>query len=137
MLTRTGDYAVKAAIHLAGLQPGVFAGAKDIARQLKLPGNYLGKILRKLAEDGVVTGRKGQGGGFRLARPAEKISLIDILTPVEDLSSFNNCLFDSSNKCNSDDPCAMHDMWTKIRERHIKMLSKSTLASIMKANKKS
>lgn len=132
MLTRTGDYAVKASIFLAGLKPGDFAGAKDIARQLKLPANYLGKILRKLAEDGVVIGKKGQGGGFRLARPPHTVSLINILTPVEDLSSFNHCIFDSANKCNNAKPCAMHDMWQKIRERHIRMLEKTTLQSLMR-----
>lgn len=132
MLTRTGDYAVKAAIYLAGLKQGEYAGAKDIARQLKLPANYLGKILRKLAENGIVVGKKGQGGGFRLARAPRTVSLMDILLPVEDLSSFNHCIFDSANKCNSAKPCAMHNMWQKIRDRHIKMLEKTTLNTLMR-----
>jgi Rrf2 family transcriptional regulator, iron-sulfur cluster assembly transcription factor len=131
MLTRTGDYAIKATMFLAAMPEGNFAGASEIARSINVPANYLGKLLRRLAEAGILKSRKGHGGGFKLARKAGRISLMSLMEPVEDLSFLSGCMFDSTHKCGYADKCPVHDTWGEIRERLITVLEKTTLQHLM------
>ncbi|RMH59115.1 MAG: Rrf2 family transcriptional regulator [Candidatus Hydrogenedentota bacterium] len=131
MLTRTGDYAVRAMIRLAEMRERKYVGAGELARELDLPANYLGKIMSRLAQAGVLESRKGLGGGFRLKGDPGTVTLMDILDPIEDLRSFKNCIFDSANECDPLHPCKMHDQWTDVRDRHIRMLESTTLESLV------
>ena len=67
MISRTALHALKALVVLQDLPDGAFAGSAQVARQIRAPSNYLGKLLRQLARAGIVEGRKGSNGGFRLA----------------------------------------------------------------------
>lgn len=132
MLTRTGDYAIKASIYIANLPEGDYAGAARIAKDIKVPANYLGKLLRRLAEAGILKSRKGHGGGFRLAKKPSRISLMQLMDPIEDLSFLSGCMFDSTHKCGcGTTKCPVHDVWGDIRERLLTVLDKTTLLNLM------
>ena len=75
MISKTGIHALAAMTKLATLKPGEFAGAADIANEIGAPKNYLGKLLKSLAGNGMLISQKGFNGGFRLAKDADDISL--------------------------------------------------------------
>ena len=83
MLSKTGLHAVRAMVALAKLPDGSYGGAARIAQEIGAPQNYLGKLLKALAEEGLVESQKGLGGGFRLARNPQEISLLDVIEPIE------------------------------------------------------
>ena len=56
---------------------------RDLARKLKIPPDYLSKVLATLARSGVLTAVRGAKGGYRLARAPERIKLVEIVTPFE------------------------------------------------------
>lgn len=75
MLTNKGKYGLKALVHLAGKPTGELALASEIATVNNIPKKFLDGILSDLRTAGLVEARKGPGGGYRLARPAEEIGV--------------------------------------------------------------
>jgi Rrf2 family protein len=79
--TAKADYAVRAAVELAAV--GGLAHAEQIAQAQEIPVNFLENILRDLRRAGIVESRRGQAGGYALARPADQISVADVIRAVE------------------------------------------------------
>lgn len=129
MISRTGTHATLALAFLAHLKPGEYAGASQIAAQVGAPRNYLGKLLKLLAEQGLVESQKGFGGGFRLAKAGGKITLYDILEPVDKVSKWNGC-FMGRPRCSEKSPCALHSRWSKIRGEYLDFLKATTVAEV-------
>lgn len=130
MLSRTGIHALRALAVLAELPPGEFRGAMAIADQIGAPQNYLGKLLQQFARDGLLEGRKGFGGGFRLARPAREINLFEVVDPIEQLARWDGCIL-GRDTCSAEGPCALHERFAAVREAYIDMLKKTTLADLV------
>ena len=105
----------------------------QIAEKIKAPKNYLGKILKRLAAEGYLESTRGYHGGFRLSKPASRITMYDVVDPIENLSKWNNC-FLGANKCSCQSPCAVHDNWHQIRLDYLKFLKKTTIAMIAESN---
>src|SRR5690606_35059920 len=75
MLTRKGKYGLKALVHLARLPEGELSFVNDIATANRIPKKFLDAILGELRNAGFVQSRKGKDGGYRLARPADEITM--------------------------------------------------------------
>jgi Rrf2 family protein len=77
------DYAVRAAIELAVAGEGELTKADVIAREQEIPPKFLENILGDLRQGGLVRSQRGAEGGYRLARPADEITLADVIRVVE------------------------------------------------------
>jgi Rrf2 family protein len=77
------DYAVRAAVELAAAADERPINAERIATAQDIPLNFLENILGELRHAGIVRSHRGAEGGFRLARPAEQITVADIMRAVE------------------------------------------------------
>jgi Rrf2 family protein len=130
MLSKTGLHAVRALVALAQLPPAAYAGAGSIARHIGAPQNYLAKLLRLLAERGLVESQKGLGGGFRLARDPRTISLYEVVEPIEHLSRWSGCILGLS-ACSDTAPCPLHERWKAVRSAYIQMLQQTSLADLV------
>ncbi len=130
MLSKTGLHAVRAMVALAKLPEGVYAGAGRIAQEIGAPQNDLGKLLKALAGEGLVESQKGLGGGFRLARDAKEISLLDVVEPIEHVSRWSGCIL-GRPECSETDPCAMHERWKAVRDAYLRMLRRTNLAELV------
>lgn len=87
------DYACRVMAELARLHgTGELAQIEKLARTEAVPPTFLAQILIKLRDHGLISSRRGNQGGYALARPPEKISLFDILTAME-----GRCLHLSGN----------------------------------------
>jgi Rrf2 family iron-sulfur cluster assembly transcriptional regulator len=115
--------------YLGGLPAGDFAGAGEIAARIRAPGNYLGKLLRHLARAGLLEGRKGSRGGFRLARRTGDISLYDVLEPVEHVSRIKGCVLGRA-QCTQRDHCSLHDEWARVRKEYLDFLRLTKLSQV-------
>jgi len=128
-MSRTGIHALTALTALAELAPGAYAGAADIAQRISAPRNYLGKLLKRLAEAGLLESQKGKGGGFRLAREPHTITLYDVIEPIEHVSRWQGC-FLGRPECSDLAPCAVHQRWGKVRDEYLEFLRETTLADL-------
>jgi Rrf2 family nitric oxide-sensitive transcriptional repressor len=84
MFSQTVEYALRAMVQLA-TDSSDLSTTKDIAKNAKVPGAYLAKVLQALRRDGLIHARRGVGGGVSLAKPAGKITLLDVIEAVEPL----------------------------------------------------
>lgn len=83
MLTARGKYGLKALAHLAGLAPGTVAQSAEIAAAQAIPKKFLDAILADLKTAGLISARKGPGGGYALARRAEEVSVGDAIRVID------------------------------------------------------
>src|SRR4051812_20567155 len=94
-----------------------------------LPRDFLAKLFQKLVKGGILNSAKGRGGGFTLARPAHKITLMQIIEVVEGQQTFDRCVV-GLEKCNDHMPCPQHDLYKPIRQRLKDYLHTTTLADL-------
>lgn len=90
MFSQTVEYALRAMVCLA-MAPSEMVPTTTLATQTRVPGNYLPKILQQLSAGGLVQGRRGVGGGYRLTRAAAEINLLDIINAVGTLKRIHTC----------------------------------------------
>jgi Rrf2 family protein len=76
------DYALRAVIELASSDPGPVKGER-IAQAQEIPLKFLENILGDLRQAGIVNSQRGVEGGYWLARPADEISVADVVRAVE------------------------------------------------------
>lgn len=129
MISQSGLYAIRAAAALARIPLGRRADARQVARAAGVPVSYVPKVLQALGQAGIVSSRKGPGGGFHLARPAAEITLWDVLERVDDPARRTGCLLGQA-RCSDDAPCALHRQWKSVRGDYCDLLRRTTLADM-------
>lgn len=90
MLSQTTEYALRAMAALT-LTPGELVATAALAERTKVPPTYLAKVLQQLANANLITGRRGVGGGYRLARDAKEITLLQVIQSVGALQRIKTC----------------------------------------------
>lgn len=130
MLSTTSQYALRALSHLAA-QPGEALLGRDLAESVEIPTNYLAKVLLTLRNAGLVTTARGSGGGYRLARPADQIYLIDVLELFEEVSRTKpSCFLGHTRACSEITPCNAHSSWRALQAAFLKFLISTPLSAI-------
>ena len=130
MLSQTAEYALRAAVLLAQSPAGASASVGELAEALELPQNYLSKTLNTLARTGVLVSTRGKRGGFRLARPAGEISLLDIVDPFDRLGDRPACLM-GKGECSEADACAAHHAWKSVSAQVHAFFQQTTVADLV------
>jgi Rrf2 family protein len=82
-ISAKADYAVRAAVELAGATDDKPVKAERIATAQEIPLNFLENILGELRHAGIVRSHRGAEGGFRLAKPADQLTVADVIRAVE------------------------------------------------------
>lgn len=103
--------------------------AIEVSKELKVPKEFVSKVLQTLTNCGIVGSKKGKNGGFYLAKEPSGIKLIDIVAAIDGLDLFKTCLLGFPG-CSSNEPCPVHDKWGKLREEAFQMLSDETLENL-------
>lgn len=85
MFSQTVEYALRAMVQLAAEAPEACT-TQSIAEATRVPGAYLAKVLQSLRRAGLISSRRGVGGGVRLAKPPKKINLLEVINAVEPLT---------------------------------------------------
>jgi Rrf2 family protein len=131
IFSRPCEYAIHAMTYLAAI-PGASARADEIARAEEIPLPILSKVLQELARKGLLDSRRGPGGGFRLSRRPELITLRDIVAAVDSLDEFLRCVTGLPN-CSDETPCPLHDTWKQVRTSLMKSFETTTLLDMVDA----
>ncbi len=130
MFSKTTEYAIRAIIFLAVYDTsGKLIGAANLAHELNFPEAFLGKILQKLAKNGLVISVKGPKGGFLINESTLKKSILDIVEILEGLDFFNKCGL-GLHACNDENPCPIHHDYQPVKQEVKKVLSSKTIGAI-------
>lgn len=90
MFSSTAEYALRAVAYLA-TQTERLSSSQTIAEHTKVPAGYLSKVLKDLAQAGVVNSQRGPNGGFSLAIPAETLSVLAVINAVDPIQRIKTC----------------------------------------------
>ena len=123
------ELALQAVLYLSVKKQNIIVSAIEVSKELKVPKEFVSKVLQILTDSGIVGSKKGKNGGFYLAKRPANIKLIDIVEAIDGLEIFNKCVLGFPG-CSISEPCPVHDKWGKLREDAYKMLSEETLEQL-------
>jgi len=128
-LSQTTSYAIRA---LACLQQQSCTTRliRDIAKSADIPKPYLARIINKLTHRGLVVAKRGYAGGITLARPADKVSLLEIIEAVEGPKWISPCLLNMES-CGHPEVCPTREVWERVSQQLRTALDKAKLADIV------
>ncbi len=129
-LSASATHALRAVAWLAANERADAMLGRDLARKVRVPAPYLAKVLAALARTGVLTASRGVRGGYRLARPARRIKLMEIVEPFEGKRARPGCLLRPGEPCREDAACAAHHAWSRVKATYLDFLETTTLAGI-------
>ena len=130
LITRNTDYAVRALCCIAEQEKNIVS-TDQMVQNLQMPRSFLRKILQILNKKGLLNSYKGKGGGFTLALPPEKISLIDVMKIFQGPIRLNECKFKKSD-CPYTSDCLLKKKIDEIEKEVVIKLKVITIASIIK-----
>lgn len=126
-----GDYACRALLSLVLHGDGSPTSVRDIADRTSLPQPYLEQILLALKGAGLVRSKRGVGGGYVLARPAEEITLAQIVSAVDGPIAIGDFGEPHQNgACDHEGQCVLLAVWANVGEHMRRLLENRTLAEI-------
>lgn len=135
-LSTRGRYAVMAMVELAArarcdddLAEGPVSLA-EIAAAQHLSVAYLEQLFGGLRRAGLVGSARGPGGGYRLARPAEEITVAEVVQAVDEPISATRCE-DGGPGCMRGERCRTHDLWAELGAQIALFLGSVTLADVV------
>jgi Rrf2 family protein len=123
-------HALRAVAWLAAHGGGEAVMGGELARKLGLPRDYLTKVLGALARKGVLTASRGVNGGYRLARPAERIRMVEVIEPFEGKKVRPGCVLRPERPCRDSAACSAHAAWGDMKRSYRRFLEETTVADI-------
>lgn len=128
------ELGLQAVLLLSVKEKANILNATQISDELKVPKEFVSKVLQTLTDSGIVGSKKGKNGGFYLAKNPADIRLNSIVEAIDGLRVFENCVLGFPG-CSCDNPCPVHNTWGKIRDDAFKMLSQETLEDFREKTK--
>lgn len=131
LISTKGRYALRVLVDLAETQQDTYVPLKDIAQRQDISEKYLEAILKTLVQSRVLVGLRGKGGGYRLGKSPEQITVGSILRLTEGSISPVACLGPNSELCPRMADCRTLPMWKKLDEMITNYLDSVTIADLM------
>jgi Rrf2 family protein len=131
-ITRQADYALRAMLYLAKIDPNDRAATSQIAADKHIPPSFLAKIISQLSIAGLIHTSRGARGGVSLALPPEKISLLSVVEAIDGPIALNECTL-NSGVCVFGDECPIHPIWCETQSELVDKLRKTTFAQLIPA----
>ncbi|MCK5335838.1 MAG: Rrf2 family transcriptional regulator [Gammaproteobacteria bacterium] len=128
-LTTKGRYAVTAVLDLAFHQQTGPVSLADISERQAISLSYLEQLFSKLRKNDVVSSTRGPGGGYKLSNSPEDVSIVDIITAVDESYRANGCT--SGEYCQGGVRCLTHDLWDELSDKIHGFLNGISLADLM------
>src|SRR5437764_14988138 len=129
-LTTKGRFAVTAMIDIAMNSTNGPATLAGVSERQKISLSYLEQLFGKLRRHGLVESVRGPGGGYHLARPAETVSVADIILAVDEPIDATQC--GGQENCFDDRRCMTHELWAGLNEHIFGYLKSVTLAELVR-----
>jgi Rrf2 family iron-sulfur cluster assembly transcriptional regulator len=128
-LSTKGRYAVTAMLDLAIHHEQGPVTLADISENQGISLSYLEQLFARLRRHGLVEGLRGPGGGYRLSRRPQDISVAEVITAIGEGIDTTAC--QGSRDCQDGDECLTHQLWTKLGREIFEFLNGITLASFI------
>ncbi|MBN1409003.1 MAG: Rrf2 family transcriptional regulator [Calditrichaceae bacterium] len=125
---KTTEYAIRVMVFLADHMDERYS-ANQLHQTLQIPYKYLGRLMQKLSNAGLVEVTQGKQGGYRIIQDLSNIYLSEIVNVVEGLADYGRCVL-GFPQCSDENPCSLHKIWKERQESITKMIYDTTLADL-------
>ncbi len=130
LLPKPANYGIQAAIYMACQEKRRdYLPVREISDHLGISFYFLAKIIQILVREEIMISYKGPNGGVSLARPADEITLKDMVSALEGEDFFDSCILGLPG-CGEEKPCSMHTPWEEIRSAMKSLFESTTLADL-------
>ena len=130
MISPTAEYALRAMVAIAQSN-GDAVVTPTIAEITKVPPGYLPKVLQTLRKAGLVNSKRGLGGGFTLARPAEDLTVLEVVNAVDPIKRIHRCPLGIDS--HGTDLCPLHQRLDEAAEMVERSFASTTIAELISA----
>ncbi len=134
MLSKKAKYGLKALIYLANLPGDRSVLIADIASHDRIPKKFLDTILLEMRNAGILSSRKGKGGGYSLALAPEQIIIGNVVRlldgPLAPVPCVSKTAYRRCDDCTSEDDCRIRRLMARVRDAIADVLDTSTLADL-------
>lgn len=127
-LTQYTDYSLRVLIYLSLIEADELGTIGDIAGFYGISRNHLVKVVHNLATHGIILTIRGKHGGMRLARPASRISIGEVVRLTESNFDIAECFNKASNNCVITPVCALKSILGEARSLFLQELDRHTIA---------
>jgi len=128
-LSKKADYGLIAMKHLANHRQEHACSANEIAEEYGISATLMAKVLQKLARHGLVAAKHGSSGGYQLARQADRISTLEVLTAIDGPVLITSCVTSHGN-CEATDRCSVKEPLQRVNESILGVLSTVSIAQL-------
>jgi len=128
-LSTKGRYAVTAMMDLAIHDKYGPVTLSEISQCQGISLSYLEQLFAKLRKSGLVEGVRGPGGGYRLARSAEQVTVAEIISAVDEKLDATRC--GGRENCHQGRRCLTHELWSELSQQIFSFLEGITLAQFV------
>ena len=139
MLSKKCSYAIHALVYLAERMDQGPIHIQEISEKKHIPRKFLEAILLELNRAKVIGAKRGKGGGYFLKKKPEQINLIDIIRLMDGAIALLPCVslnyYEPCNECEDEETCGLRNVLIHIRDETLGILSRSTLAQIVRKEK--
>lgn len=127
-MSKLTDYAIVILAHLA--RGGGTLTAQDLAGRSKVPLPTVSKLCKELSKAGLVVSQRGRHGGYGLARPAEQISVAEIVEALEGPIALTECSQPGAQTCGIEETCLARESWDPVSRAIHRALKDLPLSAI-------
>ena len=124
------DYGIVVASRLAGTAANASHSVRDVAIMTAVPQPTVSKVLKQLARAGIVSSARGANGGYRLSRPPEQISVVQVIEALEGPIAVTECSGETRGLCTHEARCGVRANWERINQAVYQALSGISLADM-------
>jgi Rrf2 family protein len=128
-LSKKADYALLAMRHLAAHSERGAVSARELAEAYDLPPELLAKVLQRLVRHRLLTSIQGIRGGYGLARPANAISVVDVIQAIDGPLTVTACS-ETNHSCEQYSKCNIRDPLWQIKDRIVSALAATSIAGL-------
>ena len=136
MLSKKCKYAIHALVYLAERYQQGPVHIQDIAESQRIPKKFLEAILLELRNARILHSKKGKGGGYYLHKKPEEVNMIEIIRLMDGAIAMLPCVslhyYERCEECHDEHLCEIREAFIEVRDETLKVLSRSTLATILK-----
>jgi Rrf2 family transcriptional regulator, cysteine metabolism repressor len=130
-LSRKGEYALRAMIVLGQEYGGSPVQIREIAERESIPKKFLEQILLELKRSGLLESIRGAGGGYRLIKPPDEITLAKVIRIIDGPLAPLSCVSQVAHvKCPEQEGCGLYKVMKDVRDAIADVLENVTVAEI-------
>ncbi|MBI2793320.1 MAG: Rrf2 family transcriptional regulator [Ignavibacteria bacterium] len=126
IISKSCIYAIQAAIFVAAESKQGYVPINIIADRLNISFHFLTKVLQDFTHSGLMISYRGPRGGVALAKPADEITLHNLVEAIDGTDIFTECMLGLPG-CGTAEPCPTHEHWIEVRQRFTVLAQQLTL----------